>query len=114
VDKSQRKLLTHFWGSLVSKPQIVVHRDFDLLLGTEVAFRGLDRGVTEQELDLFDISAVLAAELRASTAQVVRPEALDPDLPGRLLDHRPDGPAAHALLDLAAFGHGAKQLSRCS
>jgi hypothetical protein len=43
--------------------QVVVHRDLDLLLGAEVAFGGLDGGVAEQELDLFDISAVLAAEL---------------------------------------------------
>ena len=62
--------------------EVVVYRDLDLLLGAEVAFRGLDRGVAEQELDLFDISAILAAEFRASTAEVVRPEALDPDLPG--------------------------------
>jgi hypothetical protein len=65
--------------------------------------------VAEQELDLLDISAVLSAEFGAGAAQVVRPEALDPDLFGRLLDHRPDCPAAHALLNLAAFGHGAKQ-----
>jgi hypothetical protein len=51
-----------------SKPQIVVYGDFDLLLGAEVAFRGLDGGVAEQELDLFDISAVLAAELMGWSA----------------------------------------------
>jgi hypothetical protein len=34
--------------------------------------------VAEQELDLFDISAVLAAELCASTAQVVRPQSSIP------------------------------------
>jgi hypothetical protein len=50
------------------QPEIVVHRDFDLLLGAEVAFRGLDGGVAEQELDLFDISAVLAAEFGAGAA----------------------------------------------
>lgn len=31
----------------------------------------------------------------------MRAEPLDPDLFDRLLDHRPDGPAAHALFDLA-------------
>ena len=66
-----------------SKPQIVVHRDFDLLLRAQVAFGGLDGGVAEQELDLFDIAAILAAEFGAGAAQVVRPKALDPDLPGR-------------------------------
>ena len=76
------------------------------MLGAEVAFGGLDGGVAEQELDLFDIAAVLAAELGARAAQVVRPEAFDSDFLRALLDHRPDGPAAHALLDLAAFCHG--------
>ena len=62
--------------------EVVVYGNLDLLLGAEVAFGRLDGGVAEQELDLFDISAVLAAELGASAAEVVRPEALDPDLPG--------------------------------
>jgi hypothetical protein len=65
--------------------------------------------VAEQELDLFDISAVLSAEFCAGTPEVVRPEPLDPDLLGALLDDRPDGPAAHALLDFAAFGDGPEQ-----
>jgi len=63
-----------------SNPQIVVHRDFDILFGAEIAFGGLDRRVAEQELDLFQIPAILAAELGAGTAQVVGAEALDPDL----------------------------------
>jgi hypothetical protein len=34
----------------------------------------------KQELDLLEIASVLPTELRASTAQVVGAEALDPDL----------------------------------
>lgn len=49
--------------------------------------------------------------LRQSLAQVVRPESLDPDLFGALLDDRPDWPGAHTRFDLAAFGNGPKQLS---
>jgi hypothetical protein len=48
--------------------EVVVYDDLDLLLGAEVAFRRLDGGVAEQELDLFDISAVLAAELMGWSA----------------------------------------------
>jgi hypothetical protein len=48
--------------------------------------------VTKQELDLFEIAAVLAAESGAGPAQIVRPEALEPDLPSRLFDHRPQRP----------------------
>ena len=67
--------------------------------------------MAEQELDLFDVSDILPAELiGAGAAQVMRPESLDPDLFGRLLDHRPDGPAAHTLLDIAAFRHRPEQL----
>jgi hypothetical protein len=35
-----------------SKPQIVVYGDLDLLLGAQVAFRGLDAGVAGQELGI--------------------------------------------------------------
>jgi hypothetical protein len=44
----------------------------------------------EQEFDPFQIAAVLAAELGAGPPQIVRSEALDADLPRRLLDHGPE------------------------
>jgi hypothetical protein len=81
----------------LSKPQVVVHGDGDLLFRSEVALGRLDRRVTEQELDLLQIAAVLAAELGAGPAQIVRSEAFDPDLFGRLLDHAPDRPVAQTL-----------------
>jgi hypothetical protein len=60
--------------------------------------------VTEQELDLLQIAAVLAAKLGAGSAQIVGPEPLDPDLPGRGLDHGPDRPITQALsYDLATL-----------
>jgi hypothetical protein len=65
--------------------------------------------MSQEKLDLFQAAAILPAELGAGAAQVVRPEPLDPDLFGALLDHRPDGPAAHALFDFALFGHCPKQ-----
>jgi len=64
--------------------------------------------VAEQELDLFDITAVLAVELGAGTPQVMRPESLDSDLLGALFYDRP---VAHALFDLAAFGNCPKQFA---
>ena len=58
----------------------------------------------EQELDLLEVAAVLAAELGAGAAQIVGAEALDADLLARPLDHRPDRPVGQGLaLDLAAF-----------
>jgi hypothetical protein len=44
-----------------SQPQVVDDGDDDLLLGAKIAFCGLDGGVAEQELDLFEVAAVLAA-----------------------------------------------------
>ena len=41
--------------------QIVIHRDRDVLLGTEVPFRRLDGAVPQQELDLLEITASFAA-----------------------------------------------------
>jgi hypothetical protein len=79
------------------EPEVVVYRDLDLLLGAEVAFGGLDGGVAEQELDLFQVSAALSAKLRTCPSQVVRTKTLDADLLGRLFDDRPDGPVAQGL-----------------
>jgi hypothetical protein len=64
------------------KPQIIIHRDLDVLLRPQIAFGGLDRGMPEQELDLLQIPAILAAELGAGAAQVVGAEVLVPDLFG--------------------------------
>jgi hypothetical protein len=45
-----------------SQPQVVVNGDGNLLLRAKLAFGSLDRGVAEQEFDLFEVSAVLATE----------------------------------------------------
>jgi hypothetical protein len=60
--------------------QVIVDRDLDILFGAQIAFGGLDGGVAEQELDLFQIPAVLPAELDAGTEQVVGAEVFDSDL----------------------------------
>jgi hypothetical protein len=50
--------------------------------------------VPKQKLDLFQVPAILSAKLRTGPSEVVRTEALDADLLGRLFDDRPDGPVA--------------------
>lgn len=67
--------------------------------------------MTEQELNLLEISAALSAELGASSAEVMSPKALDTDLLGGLLDHRPDRPVAQAASYLAAFADAPQQQS---
>jgi hypothetical protein len=63
-----------------SKAQIVVHGNDDLLVGAQIALGGLNRRVTEQELDLLQIATALPAQLGAGTTQVMGTEVLDPDL----------------------------------
>jgi len=39
--------------------QVIVHRDLDILFRAQIAFRGLDGGVPQQELYLLQVAAVL-------------------------------------------------------
>jgi hypothetical protein len=64
-----------------SKSQIVIHSNGHLLLGTEIAFSCLYRGVAEQEYDLLQISAVLPAELGVGATEVVGAELFYADMP---------------------------------
>jgi hypothetical protein len=60
--------------------QVVVYRDFYILLRPEIAFGCLDRRVAEQEFDLLQIPAVLSAQLGTRPAEIVGAEVLNPDL----------------------------------
>ncbi len=60
--------------------KVVVDRNLDILLRPQITFGRLDRRVPQQEFDLLEIPAVLAAELGAGATQVVGAEVLDPDL----------------------------------
>jgi hypothetical protein len=59
-----------------------------------ISFRRLNRAVSQQKLDQFQIAAVFATELRTGPAQAVGAELLDPNLLCRLLDDRPNRPTA--------------------
>jgi len=48
----------------------------EILLAAEIAFRSLDRCVTEQELNLLKLTAAVVAQLRTSPPQVMRGNAL--------------------------------------
>ena len=82
VEKARRgDLVSHCpVGFVKDEDGVIVHCDLNVLLRPQVTLSGLDRGVPEQELDLLEIAAVLAAELRASPTEVVGAEVLDPDL----------------------------------
>ena len=59
------------------QPEAVGDGDGDVLLRPEVSFGGLDGGVSEQELDLFEVAAEFAAELGTCPSQVMGAEAFD-------------------------------------
>ncbi len=63
-----------------SQSQIVIYGNGDLLLRSQVPLRRLNRRMPQQKLDLFQIAAVLAAELSTGAAQIMGTEAFDPDL----------------------------------
>ena len=70
----------------------------------QISFRRLDRGVAEEEFDLLQIAAILAAEPRTCPPQIVRPKVLNPDLFRGGLDHAPDCPIAQLFAqDATAF-----------
>jgi hypothetical protein len=55
----------------------------------------------QNKLYLLDVAAGLPAELRASPAQIMGAEMLDPNLLSRLLDDRPDRPITQAIFTQA-------------
>ena len=57
--------------------------------------------MSEQELDLFEVTAGFSAELGAGAADVMGAEVLDANRARGLLDDVPDGPVAQAFPDLA-------------
>ncbi len=70
----------------MSQPEVVIHRYRDLLFRAQVVLGRLNGRMPQQKLDLLKVATRLPTELRARPAQVVGPEALDPDLLRRLLD----------------------------
>ena len=67
-----------------------------LLLAPEVTFGGLDRDVTEQEMDLIQFTAGEAAKPRASAPKVVRSELLYPCPRGTLPHNLPQHLRRHS------------------
>jgi hypothetical protein len=51
---------------------MIVDRRRQVLVGAEVALRGLDRGMAQEKLYLFEIASCLTAELRTGAPQIVR------------------------------------------
>lgn len=62
------------------QPQVVIYGDLDILIGSEISFRRLDRRMPEQEFDLLEVPAILPAQFGAGTTKVMGSKMFDPDL----------------------------------
>src|ERR1035437_2973918 len=60
-----------------SRKYSIVDRVRNVLLAAEVSFRGLDRGVPEQKLYLFEIPSRPPAQFRARATEIMGRQALD-------------------------------------
>jgi len=53
------------------EPERIVHRRDQILFRPEIPLRGLNGGVTEQQLDLFKVSAGFVAEFRYAESRIM-------------------------------------------
>src|ERR1700687_2683395 len=75
--------------------EAVVHRMSEVLLTAQVSFRRLNRGVAEQKLNLLQFAAARMTQLRASSAEIVWRNTVQPRFLAAALHHIPD----HILRD---------------
>jgi hypothetical protein len=68
----------------------IVHRMPEILFATEVTFRGLDRCMTEQKLNLLKFTATVVAQLRAGSAEIMRCNVLQASFLAAGSNHVPD------------------------
>ena len=74
--RRDRFILRRLLPRVHSEIEKIIHWMAEILLAAEIAFRGLDRCVAKQELNLLKLSTAVVAQLCTSTPQVVRSNAL--------------------------------------
>jgi hypothetical protein len=113
--RMDRSALGRAFGEIGLDGEIVVDGLRQILAGAEVAFGGLDGGMAEQELDLFEVAAGEAAELGAGAAQVVGRESGFAEAFAVFADDVPDGSVAtiHFLRLLRVARVGKALITRC-
>jgi hypothetical protein len=73
-----------------SEIEKIVHRMAEILFAAEIVFRGLDRYVAKQELNLLQLTTPIMAELRTSSPQIMRCDMLQSRPLATGSDHVPD------------------------
>lgn len=69
----------------------------DSLLAAQVSLGGLDRDVTKEKLDLFQLGAGGMTQPSACSPQVMRGQPVDPGFLGELADNVPNNLFGHAF-----------------
>src|SRR5215469_10605337 len=82
--------LTHGSGTVWIEPDRVVHSILKTLLTAQIPFCGFDGNVSEEKLDLFELTASLMAQSDTCPAQVMRGEPCQTAADGSLLYDGPD------------------------
>ena len=73
-----------------SEVEKIVHRMPEILFAAETAFRGLHRGISQQELDLLQFTTAILAQLRTSSPQIMRGDVLQTGFQAAGSDQVPD------------------------
>src|ERR1019366_561041 len=80
-----------------SEVKKIVHRMSKILFAAQIAFRRLDRCVSQQELNLFQLSSAVMTQLRTGPPQVVGCDVLQARSPTAGPDHVPHDILRNAL-----------------
>jgi hypothetical protein len=75
---------------IASEVHKIVHWMTEILFAPKITFRGLDRGVPQQELNLLEFTAAVVAQLRAGSPQIVRRNVLQTSFLAAGSDYVPD------------------------
>jgi hypothetical protein len=73
-----------------SELEKIVHGMAEILLAAEITFRGLNRGVSQQELNLLQLSSAIVTQLRTGPPEIMRRDVLQPGSLATGSDHVPD------------------------
>ena len=73
-----------------SEVEKIVHRMSEILFAAKVAFRGLDRCMPQQELNLLQLTTAVVKQFRTGSTQVVRGNVLQSGFPAAGSDYVPD------------------------